>query len=57
MTLRLRWVNGLVFGLSHTELYDISDAEGDTVDEKMENARAVPIITLHLGPFQFLLTW
>jgi hypothetical protein len=58
MRITFRFINGLVFGLSHQYYYDLDAVEGDkTFGDKIQEAPRVPMVFLYLGPFQFIVTW
>ena len=53
MVVRLKFHNGLVFGIAHQYYKDISKAEEmeGTVEEKMTAIEPDPMIMIYLGPF------
>jgi hypothetical protein len=57
MSIDYRWSNGLVFGISHHYFLDFDAVEAKTFEEKVEEAPAKPMIFIHLGPIQLIITW
>ena len=57
MRFSFRWLNGLVFGITHQYMMDFDNAEGNSFEEKMQTAPKVPFVMVFLGPLQLTLTW
>lgn len=59
MKVSMKFMNGLVFGISHQYYIDLDAVEDDdkTFSEKMGEAPRVPMIFLYFGPLQFVITW
>lgn len=59
MKITVRWVNGLVFGISHVYALNFDAIPDDemTMEEKMKIVPKNPVIFVYIGPFHFIITW
>ena len=59
MKVSLKFMNGLVFGVSHQYYVDLDAVaeRGTSFEEKMQIAPRVPMVFLFLGPLHFIITW
>lgn len=57
MKIVTRWNNGIVFGIAHQSYIDLDEAEGETFEERMEDAPEKPMIFVYFGPLIFIFVW
>jgi len=57
MKVNTKFINGLVFGISHQYYLDFDNAEGDTFQDKLDAAKKVPMVFIYIGPLQIIVTW
>lgn len=59
MSIGWRFINGLVFGISHHYQLDFDQMEDreESLKEKVKKAVRVPVVFVHFGPLQFIISW
>lgn len=56
MKIGFRFINGLVFGISHHTYMSVQAAD-ESLEEAVKNAETFPVVVVHLGPIQLVITW